>query len=51
MRDKIAKAIIKRFEETYKNHGVSYDPDTCYEAADEVIFILMKELLGEEIIK
>ncbi len=47
IRQTIAKAILKAFERTYKNEGCSYDPDTCYEAADEVIAAGLRILTDE----
>lgn len=49
-RDKIGRAIVKAFEDDYLQHGTSYDPDTCYRAADEVIAVLLSELTGEPMV-
>lgn len=47
LRTEIGLAILKAFERTYSKYNVNYDPDTCYEAADEVIALLMSNLTGE----
>jgi hypothetical protein len=44
----IAEAIVRAFERTYDEHHISYDPDTCYEAADEVIAVLTTKFTGQE---
>lgn len=49
IRTKIAKAIMRAFDRTEKAHGITYDPDTCYEAADEVAAVIAEELLGVEV--
>lgn len=46
IRKKLGLAILKAFQRTYDKHGIDYDPDTCYEAADEVIALVLRELTG-----
>lgn len=50
MRAVIAGAIVGAFERTYRAHGSSYDPDTCYEAADDVIAELMTVFSGQPVL-
>jgi hypothetical protein len=49
LREVIARAVVRAFERTYREHGCSYDPDTCYEAADEVIGALVEHLTGQTV--
>lgn len=39
-RSEIAAAIVGAFERTYREDGINYDPDTCYEAADAVLAVV-----------
>lgn len=48
IRSKIGEAILNRFEITYQVHGVNYDPDTCWEAADDIIAVLVSELTDQK---
>lgn len=50
LRDDIAKAIIKGFEEDVRPgeaESMAFDPDTCWRAADEVVAMLMSKLTGQ----
>lgn len=49
LRTDIRLAIVRAFERTFKDHGCDYDPDTCGEAADEVIALLVSRLLGVQV--
>lgn len=46
LRRDILGAIARPFDRAYKRYGTDYDPDTCGEAADEVIALLVSKLLG-----
>jgi hypothetical protein len=46
LRRDILAASARPFDRAYKLHGADYDPDTCGEAADEVIALLVSKLLG-----
>jgi hypothetical protein len=48
LRKVIGTAIVSRFQESYEKHGTSYDPDTCWEAADDVAAALVEALTGQE---
>jgi hypothetical protein len=47
LRGRIGFAISERFNITYEKHGIDYDPDTCWEAADDVIAILVHQLTSQ----
>lgn len=47
LRKEIGLAIVKAFNRTHEKHNINFDPDTCYEAADEVIAVLMSRLTGQ----
>lgn len=49
LRTEIGRAIVKAFNRTYDKHGCDFDPDTCYEAADEVIAMLASNLLDQPV--
>lgn len=59
LRRRIAQAIIRAFDRHYQEGKAApmapatvgnYDPDTCYEAADEVIAELVGEMTGEDFV-
>jgi hypothetical protein len=49
IRGEVARAILAAFEETYDKHGIDYDPDTCYAAADRVVAVIASHLLGQPV--
>lgn len=49
LREVVGKAMLARFEESYRKHNVSYDPDTVWEAADDVVAALAGALLDQRV--
>lgn len=49
LRQAVGRAIIDRFEQSYREFGVSYDPDTAWEAADDVMAVLAAALLEQPV--
>ena len=49
LRERLFKAIQAPFEEHFQKDKTDYDPDTCGEAADRVIALLVGDLLGVEV--
>lgn len=47
LRDKIGKAMLRRFEHAYQTYSENYNPDTVWDAADEVVAELVSELTGQ----
>jgi hypothetical protein len=45
LRLELGRVIVRRFKKTYEEHGISYDPDTCYEAAQDVMEHLAEKLV------
>lgn len=45
LRDSLGKVIVNRFHQTYEDHKVDYDPDTCYEAADDILVIILAAII------
>lgn len=41
LRNSLGKVIVNAFDRTYKKHKIDYDPDTCYEAADDILGIIL----------
>ena len=49
LRELVGKTMLARFEESYRKHDASYDPDTVWEAADDVLAALAGALLNQHV--
>lgn len=47
LRDKIGRAMLRRFEHAYATYDEDYNPDTVWDAVDEVIATVVEELTGQ----
>lgn len=47
LKEAIGRAMMRRFEYAYTEFDENYNPDTAWDAVDEVIAVLVEELTGQ----